>query len=63
MNGEIICAIVETESNPFSDKSIEANNGVLKELPNPFYASFSPETGAAAEDDGRFGWSKEINLE
>lgn len=60
--GDIAYCSVPLPSGPGPDRGIEFNQSVLNQLPRGFRATYSPERGPAADDDGSFTIGKDIGL-
>ena len=59
MGGDVLIGRVDVEAEPLGDKAIGENASLLRNLPSPFWATF---TGGLADFDGRLGWNHEIVL-
>jgi hypothetical protein len=60
--GDIAYCSVPLPSGPNRDREIEFNQSVLDQLPDGFRATYSPERGRGADDDGTFTIEKGIGL-
>ncbi len=56
-SGELVIVEVELGTGPYSDKSIEYNNGVMKKLMKPFSGYF---VGGTKDQDGSVKWSEPV---
>jgi hypothetical protein len=62
LKGEIACCHVPMPRGPARDHEVALNQSLLDQLPDGFRATFSPEKGASARDDGSFTIEKDIGL-
>ena len=60
--GDIAHGSVPLPSGPGSDQNLEYNQSVLDQLPAGFRATYSPERGPGADDDGTLTIEKGIGL-
>jgi hypothetical protein len=61
--GKVVICRVRTGGVPGSDNSVRGNNELLSSVPKPFEASFEPQTGGGADNDGWFTWNKPIKMQ
>lgn len=58
--GQVVGFSIPIGVEPSRDHCIEDNNRKLKNLPQGFVASFDPDRGRGADNDGFMEWTKEI---
>lgn len=63
LSGDIACCTVPLPSGPHADREIELNQAVLDQLPSGFVATFIPEHGRGADNDGTFLIENGIGLQ